>query len=662
MPESSRMMVPWTVDAAGVDVANLRIPHCREDLRVFLESRVGSLHRILVAPKGYGKTLYLKYKARRIRELYSDKGIPIFPSSVKSQDIEFLKLSLDWREMWQDVARLTINDWSLLWQFVLTAKGVQMLDAVAGLDDYLGNLLQRKTEPVADLLSAVIRDRAQFGLNKTQRLRQLRQAFNDADRDAVIFIDNTDEMFVGLERVLQLREVELKPLKAQTSTAVADAFRQEDAELSAEVAKTNPAMWKAAQVGLLLAVREIERSVQLLSVYTTLRAEAINTAAHEDALQAKSYIVPITYEEDDLEAIFGWHVELMPKEELAAPDLQHPAERLMGAGPLAHSYVRTIDGVLREETPFDLILRHTTLSPRELIVIGGHIARLSKADRTGPDRSDRIRRAIGKATGELLDYFRFNAIPRWMEDWERELAKFSAPVMRGDVALEVLGPASAKFYSYGLLGVARPNGTLGQYSQTFLTQWDGDYAAQELPLPRADYYFLHPWLHDWAKRFNDEFSLEQSNIVGSKCTYRPPGLVRVKIGRDANNRPTLWADNVPEGFPTRNGKVFLIASTFASLLIAAKRHATSRITPAQLAEGREEFERMFPELADAESSEPFKSAGHASHLRGDVIKAFPNLGARILALRGDLRVLGVGTKSLDPRIEFDFIDIDKLEV
>lgn len=659
MPQNTKQMVPWTIDAAGVDVANLRSPYCRDDLRVFLDSKVGSLHRILVAPKGYGKTLYLKYKARKIRELYKDQ-VPIFPSSVKPQDIEFLKLSLDWREMLHDVGRLSVNDWSLLWQLVLISKGLQMLDAVSGLDEYLKTLLRAKSEPVADILSAVIRDRDQFGLNTTQRLRQVRLAFNDSGRDVVLFIDNTDEMFVGLDRVLQLREVHQKgqrtPIRVSEESAI-----QNDSDLSMEVAKSNPAMWKAAQVGLLLAVREIERSVQLLSVYTTLRAEAVNTADHEDALQAKTYIVPITYNEEDLAEIFAWHVDMMSKSDLVDPQATHPAERLMGVEPIEHRYVHDSDGLLYEK-PFDLVLRHTTLSPRDLIVIGGHIAKLSRTERAGPLRAVRIRQAIDKAVAELLVYFRQNAIPKWMDDWEYELKKFSTPVVDEATARTKLGPSKDRFYSYGLLGVAQSSGKAGQYHQAFLTQWDGVYAAQELPLPKADYYFLHPWLHDWAKRFNPDFTADASNIVGNGCTYHAPGLLQLMIGADLNGKPAIWSDGEMDSPVGNSRDCPMAAVVFLSLLLACRKHHTLKVTRALLEEGRDDFNRLFPSFRESDSMRPFDDGEHRSHLRKHVLKAFPTLRPKVERLRGNLKVFSGAGNDPEPYIELDFVDIDHLTI
>lgn len=631
---------PWAIDAAGVDVSKAGTPYCTPQLRAYLSEGIGSLHRILVAPKGYGKTLYLKCKARQIREKYGD-SVLTHPSRV--QDVEFLKLSLDWREQWHDVARLTINTWSLLWQFVLLSKGVQLAGVPSEADNYLRELLSRTSEPVSDLLSAVIRDRDQLSTNLTQRLRVARRAFNDAESSVAIFIDNADEMFVGLNRVDQFSDTEL------------------DEQSSIEVAKANPAMWHAAQVGLLLAVRELERSAPGLSVYTTLRAEAVNTARHEDALQAKSYVVPIHYSADDLKEIFAWHVNRMPTEDLVEPGRTDPAERLMGSEPLEHRYVR-FEGKLLQEEPFNLLLRHTTHSPRDLIVVGGGIARLPKSERVGAGRNSSIRRAIDSAVSSLFLYFQSNAIPRWDMTWQNTLREVNGPVIQGDLAGVQLGSAGPKLYAYGLLGIAERTGRPGRYSQLFLTQWDNAYAAQGSTLPKSDYYFLHPWLQEWASRQSPNFQSEPSNVIGNGCTYQAPGLLTLCITKDANGNPALASEgelDIPVGSGDQLPSAALL---FFSLLLACRRGHTTQITKAQLKEGREEFDRLFPKYRGVIQMNPFDNQDHRSHLRAQIFRVFPVLAHKVVRLNGAIGVVGWQGSGSEPRVEMDFIDVEALSI
>jgi hypothetical protein len=660
MNESRRRMGPWTIDASGVDIAHLsEVPYCREALRMFLNSKVGSLERVLVAPKGYGKTLYLKYKSHQIRHAYRN-SIPIFPDT--RQDIEFLKLSLDWKEMAQDVGRLSIDNWSVLWQFVLISKGLQLVDAVEQVDGYLKDFLRSTSEPIGDMLSAAIRDRDNFGANTAQRLRIVRKLFNDTARDAVVFVDNADEMFVGLDRMEQLREAKHKAPSAHDDSRVAHTRRAVDSAISAEVAQSNPAMWKAAQVGLLLAVREIERSAPSLSVYTTLRAEAVYSAEHPDALQARTYIVPIRYSEEDLEEIFAWHVNMMGDDALVDAEASHSADRLMGSELIEHRYVR-INGDAVREKPFDLVLRHTTFSPRDLVAIGGHIAKLSVAERSGVKRAERIRKAIDSAAAELLIYFRENAIPKWSGDWEQALRRLDAPVLDRAQVDQQLGVAAAKLHSYGLLGIAEPTGRAREYTQYFLTQWDEAYAANELPLPKSDYYFLHPWVFDSVKRFNPNFTRDPNNIVGNGCPFRLPGPLALTVGRDANNDPAIWCEGEMDspGATARGLKLPMGAVFMFSFLFACHHSSTARLTRAQIDAGREDFARLFPSHQEADTLDPFGNGDHRSHLQGTVLKHFPLLKDKVLRRQGTISCVSARSGS-EAYVDSDFVDVERLRL
>lgn len=662
MSETKKKMGPWTIDASGIDIAGLEeMPYCREALRDFFSRDVGSLERILVAPKGYGKTLYLKYKSHLIRKKYRG-SIPIFPDHI--QDIEFLKLSLDWKEMLSEVSRLSIDSWSLLWQFVLVAKGLQLVAIESLADPYLKEFLKSPTEPIGDLLSAAIRDTDNFGANVAQRLQHVRKLFNDAGRDAIIFVDNADEMFVGLDRVMQLREARDKEVKSKSSAHHAGRSAispsADDAATSAEVAKSNPAMWKAAQVGLMLAVREIERSAPLLSVYTSLRAEAVFTAKHPDALQARTYTIPIKYSVEDLEEIFAWHVNMMQAERLVEANAVHPAHRLMGSAPIEHRYVH-VDGKKLFEDPFQLVLRHTTFSPRDLVVLGGCIARLSANERSDEKRAERIRKAIDEGVATLLVYFRENAIPRWTDEAERAASGLDSPVVSSDRVGRLLGKWAKTIYSYGLLGVAESTGRPREYIQTFLTQWDDAYAAPEVPLPNADYYFLHPWLSDAIKRL-PHFRREPLNVIGSGCIYHAQGPLKVRVGKDVNFRPTIWCEagmdspaSVGKG-PLPQAAVFMFA-----LLLACAATGKVRVSAVELQRGHDDFKAAFPSFAASPILNPIGDREHRSHLTTSLRHALPNLAFNMNRMADPLS-FGTSQDDNETYIDANFLDIDSLVI
>lgn len=78
---------------------------------------------------------------------------------------------------------------------------------------------------------------------------------------------------------------------------------------------------------------------------------------------------------------------------------------------------------------------------------------------------------------------------------------------------------------------------------------------------------------------------------------------------------------------------------FLSLLLAAKKHRKSRITKSELAEGRDEFDRIFPAFREAQCSRPFEDDAHRAHLKASVVKVFPAVALKMANLHGNLKLV-----------------------
>lgn len=648
-------MRAWTNDAAGIDIGSLKTsPYCGETLADFFAASIGDPEKILVAPKGYGKTLYLKYKAHLIRQKLKG-SIPIFPDAAS--DIEFLKLAVDWKEVFQNLARINEDHWSLLWQFVLILKGLQLTNPDSIEDDYLKTLLSSPNLPIGDILSAVIRDTDNFGYTLSQRLATVRNAFNDGNGSAVIFIDNVDEMFVGLDQDRLFNEPTTK--RSTTNFPAISAFDQRyPSTIEAEIAKTNPMMWRAAQVGLLLATREIERSARKLNVFSTLRAEAIFASQHPLALQARSHIIPIKYSRDDLLSIFSWHINLMPEERLVAPNEALPKNKFIGPDPIPHSYVKHSNKPASEDI-FDLILRHTDFSPRELIVLGGQVARLSMSDKTSTNKHQNIREAISQGVSILFTSFKENAVPRWLTTADEALKFITSPVLNRSRIDRLPHDAAQFFYANGLLGVAETTGTHNEYRQKFLSPWDNSYASIKANLPDSDFYFLHPWLFDEAKKINPKFQPDQRNIIGHFCLFRPPPPVIVRIAKNANSCLAIWIDEELDGVGASSDQLAMPATFLHVVLFAAQELNSCKISCKQFDAAYAHFRERFPRHSHSKCLDPFRNPSHRAHLRSQLVANFPRLAAHI-ASTPEAFIFTSSKNVEDATIDIAFLEIENL--
>lgn len=644
-------MQPWTADASGVQIGSLpTAPYALPALQQFLNDDLGSPTKILVAPKGYGKTLFLKLKAHKLRQKIRG-SVDIFPDS--DSDIEFLKLSMEWREMTQVVRPLSDVAWSLVWQFVLLGKGVQLTAQDEPLDDQIRAVLGKPRKPIGDILTDLLRSQHSRALSIVQKLPALRNAFNDSGRDAVILIDNVDEMFVAADLEETVQEV------LADSTRDSPEFSSPSTEAKRDYVTVDHTVWNAAQVGLLLAIREIERSARKLNVFTSLRAEAVVSATHPLALQAKSHTVRVEYSKDDLRKIFDWHVGLMKPSDLVEPDAENSTHKLVGREPITHSYVK-VDGKPAGEDLVDLIVRHTCYSPRELVVLGGGIASLPVRERASADRSHLIRARINERANDLYLAFRANFIPRWPTEIDAALPKVNSAVLSPE-AVEALGQsAGKKLYAYGLVGYAVLTQDPGSYRQVFLNQWDGRFAHDAIVLPRSDYYFLHPWLFDYCVGANPKFLKSPQNIIGDGCSFTPPPPASVSLVRGPKGRPQLLLDGELCWPTTKTQKLTMPALFMMISAIAISREGSTYITEEAFRAATAVFKTSFPEFRSSQHLDPFARGEHRSHLESAIVAAFGRVRSRFSHLDHLFRFHGGKTE--EKAIEYLFLASDRTTV
>lgn len=645
-------MQAWTEDASGIHIGSHQpLPHTPPPLQEYLAADLDYAKKILVAPKGFGKTLFLKYKANLVRQRLRG-AIAIFPDDTS--DIEFLKLSMEWREMSKVVRRLSENEWSLAWQFVLIGKGVQLVLPDEPADEQLKQTLGKPRTPIGDMLTNVLRAYDNRSLSLVNKLRSLRNQFNESGQAAVIFIDNTDEMFIAADFLDTVRSV---------ATANAGNPINPDSGMdnsSGDALAVSHPVWTAAQVGLMLAVREIERSTRKLSVYTSLRAEAIVGATHNLAQQAMAHTIPIKYSKSDLNKIFEWHVNLMKSSDLVDPESKIATHRLVGKKDIIHTYVKH-NGTPLEEDLVDLIIRHTCYSPRELVILGKSVAAMPKPERDAKNRSELIRTQINIAASGLYKSFCANFIPPWPKTIDDVIKTISSAVLSSE-ALAAIGQDTArKLFAFGLLGYAVPTHAENCFQQVFLNHWDSRFASEDIAVPRSPYYFLHPWLFDYCVHKNTRFLRSTKNIIGDGCKFVPPLLPEISLTRGPKGRPHLTIDGEviwPKSTSQRLTKpvLFMLIST-----IAVSREKVSYVEEISFTKAINFFDEKFPEFNNYKPLNPFKYADHRSHLESLVAATFPEMRAELSHLDNLFRFHG-GKSDSNHAIEFLFLDPDRVSV
>jgi hypothetical protein len=641
-------MKPWTPDAASISVESL--PFCSSyGLKDFCESNISDAAKILVAPKGFGKTLFLKYKSHSLRQKLS--GIPIYP--LNGSNIEYLRLAIDWANM-HHLRRATADVWALLWEFCLVLKGVQLIGALETVDDdYIRSGLVSRDETVSGVLSQLLSDPDNLGTSLSARLAKLKKAFNECDEPAVIFIDNADEMFFNLDTE-----------KQQEAVFIEKREEGDQATRPTQWIVHEPTVWSAAQVGLMLAVREIERSHRKLAVYTSLRAEAVYTTNHPLALQAKMHVVPIEYTKSDLLSIFNYHVNLMALDRLAKPSGQSGVEKFIGRPRVAHSYVKNDDGTPYEEEFLSLVLRHTNNSPREMVTICGSIANMTIDERTNDSTSaEALRTKINFASRTLFDSFRANLIPAWKDSFNdaisrRDSATFQ--IEQGVVKSDI--EAIRGLFSIGMIGYSKETSRPDRFIQTFIDRWDQRFSRTDSTIPNAIYYFMHPWIYDFRREMQIKFDLDKSNIFGNGCEFREPSPVYLRVSRDGNGKISLYVNGKLDGksveseIRNTHKKYFVF---FVYALLTCQRLNTNVFDQDQFLETIKSLGSTY--FPNDQYENPFADANHRSHANASLVRELPALASELKRWSQPIKFL-YEKKGMPTSLCFEFLHVKNLEI
>jgi len=539
-------MKPWIYDAGSIDIGEyfsedaqrsyndkyLVTPYGDDGIRDFIRApNIGSSKQVVVAPKGYGKTLFLRYRAQWMRQQHEDSGVIFHPTG--KHDIEYLKIELDTDELYRYITPISSADqWSKVWECALLvtachAAGAQSLDSKA-LDELFP--YKPSTLRVSRNLETVLKAMADRSSLLGGDLTTLRDVFSETGKDVVVVIDNADEMFIPESY-------------KYTRKNRSDSSDDDELGYAYDIMQDVPKSWNDLQGGLLLAIRAIARHAKGLHVYTSLRAEALNQISEQTLLQARDHCTELKYSDNALRRIFIANIEMYDEDQMADPDAGDAIARWLGLEYLEHPYVKTHGGEPETEGIFDFILRHTLYSPRDLMIFGEAIASmLSTESRDSKAHiADALRECINEtARTTIFDQWKKTAIPRWSDNYYQSLSQVSSNVLHGSGELSYLDnaiddstikqiPFSEYLYQHGLLGYSyeRPDSPC---QQRFQTSWkqrlNGPTSRstqhKEKVIPSAGYYFIHPILNDVIRHNvsdSSKFTPDNKNIVGYSRTY-----------------------------------------------------------------------------------------------------------------------------------------------
>jgi len=500
-------MRAWTVDADDIRVAedfDEALLHRTPEIDSFLTPDRDDKF-IVIATKGFGKTLLLKAKRILYQRDARSSCLPI--GNLLDKPIGDKIFS---REALAFFAASALP-WSKLWLTAIALAALKHVDSVDELkvsprltglieDDRLHGVIDHFVRLLDFTPSELQRCAADTDGHLVPRLRALKSSL-------AIFIDGVDEYFN--------KHVEDRGVSPSVT-----------GELS-------PNVWYFAQLGLVEVAYQLRRINHHLKVFAAVRKEAYSRLPQRTAMaqQYRGSAVDIVYSPESLREIFVNNIRLLKADRMVRPERwrSDPLEAFLGRIHVTHTYTR------EDEDAFDYVCRHTLLRPRDLMTIGERLGALRPEERRDEYR---LKESVNQAATEIAYEYLAEIAPHLGNlEIDRFLHRLPGHILTREEVEQLFaehnegngGEAKHVFcalYRVGLLGYVYHDRVRGEAVQRFLRPGEAMLEPDGV-LPRATHYLVHPVLSDVIGRANPGYlqHVDRVNIVGYGRPWRETDTV-----------------------------------------------------------------------------------------------------------------------------------------
>jgi hypothetical protein len=523
----------WSVDADDMTDINDTLLYETPWIGNFLAPDSTSRF-LVVATKGFGKTLLLRTK--RLRLEGARQGIHLLPENSLT-DKAFGLANVFSK---QDVKRVGEDPlfWTTAWLMAITMAVLKVARRhgddgsyplkISEFESKLGELLEGPLRTITDLFTQVLSFSPKEHYKGRQDLqRHLGPAFRGIHTPVIAFIDNVDEHF----------NAHLKPLEYGSQGA------------------TDKTIWYHAQIGLATAIRELHPQNHHVKIYASIRSEAFSRLLSDSpiAQQLEGSALKIEYQREDLRQIFIRNLLAEPDENCVSPHAEDPFERFFGPEGLRldHSHVGEVEDI------WDYIARHTLGRPRDLMTVGSALSRLSPATRTQAN----IRRAVNEAS-ETIGTAYLNEIKPHLAT-EIDFPLLFELIYRNVLTQDQLKDIATRYnehananqkgehpyvhvfcslFKAGLLGYVMRDVGIGADVQKFKRPGNYLFDADGILPPASSHYIIHPALDEHIRLRAKQYTHDTLNIAGHGRRWRDSGGASGVIKADVVGYSRILSD------------------------------------------------------------------------------------------------------------------------
>jgi hypothetical protein len=535
----SNLPDPWVEDARDLDNADQLLQSANGILEKtpaiadFL--RRDTKKRIIVAPKGYGKTFLLKCKRTLIQNhiehtfcLPENSMVDVTisdPPSLSRADVQRFSDYSFWAQAWSAALMTSVVKSSAKFLFLL-------------LDDFKSPVIRHlltASQPVSpfDALKRLITSEKDFHQAKRSHdFETLTIYYKQIRRPVAVFVDTIDEYLEGY----------------------VDKRRNGD-DTNYIHKNRDSTIWVVGQLGMCRAIRELLGVNSHIKIFPSVRKEAYNNLVYFDnnAVNVHSLAVFLQYTKEDLLRIIDKNILYVRQDNLVQPGEVHPIGRFLGS-----PNVRVLNPITRRaELFYDFLLRHTLHRPRDLMLIGGLIDNTGPAHRT----QECVREAVYDAAAQMIRLYLaemrgfadipaksiFALIPKNVltkVDIERISEIYTSDMEKHGCETDGSNPFVA-LYRLGLLGVVRRTRDQ-EYVQIFRQPHEIEREEVTISLPDEKFYLIHPALDEIIKesRTNYTSTFHTTNLIGHGYRWTEGKIFKCAVKGDIKRYSRVMNDPV----------------------------------------------------------------------------------------------------------------------
>ena len=525
-------MKPWVVDAKDIEPEDLdqfhgQLLHLNNQIADFLDPSATE-EMLIIAPKGFGKTLLLKAKRQSMRQRYGtmlpERALVDKPSA--NPDL------MSHREYGS--VRETEAYWKALWSIALTLAVEKHLGVCPALSGPLEKVVRNENlRSACDLftnLLALPRD-AYFAAFKDY-VTHLLPVFRRIHSSIAMYVDNIDEYF--------------------------EDFLVADPGDSEEQRAIYRSYWHFAQVGIALAARDLHAINNHVKIFASIRKEVFQRTflGNPLGLQLAGSALDLSYTREDLVEIIRKNIEAERKRNLADPSAKDPWVRFLGPHAVRIVHHSTGD----EEDVGAFWIRHTFRRPRDIAFIGRDLAAIDPRRRT----RETVRQQVSRSAAAIAQGLITEMAPH-LPHFDREIL---FRLIRGNVLaraeLQALdaeydrqfaarqgghAPVAchvfASMFKIGLLGYVGMHPETAELIQFFGFPGEVPLDRDDV-LPDAEHFLIHPALDLLIGSYSPDYfrHLDKLNVIGAERHWRSARQTLFVLKGDVRGAGAIFQDPV----------------------------------------------------------------------------------------------------------------------